>query len=223
MKSEAASFLSEGRTLEQRFLIRCRKHLCLLASGNEASTAPSMPANPSETTTATSASPLDLKLAKSELLLIKWTTDRREIYIQMQTVGQPPRGFAPNGAGKETMEEIKKLTKEEEMDVGRQIYDRLLTIPIAAEKFGVTYSAARRWLRAYRAANGLPPSNGGFSKPAAAAAKADIGALDSMTRDQLIDEVIKARADAERAKKWYTVKGGGAGKAFFSLEGASLK
>ena len=45
------------------------------------------------------------------------------------------------------MEEIKKLTKEEEMDVGRQIYDRLLTIPIAAEKFGVTYSAARRWLQ----------------------------------------------------------------------------
>ena len=142
----------------------------------------------------------------------------------MQTIGQPPRGFAPTGAGKETMEEIKKLTKEEEMDVGRQIYDRLLTIPIAAEKFGVTYSAARRWLRAYRAANGLPPNNRGFSKPAAAAAaKADIGALDSMTRDQLIDEVIKARADAERAKKGYTVKGGGAEKAFFSLEGASLK
>lgn len=65
-------------------------------------------------------------LISYELLLIKWTTDRREIYIQMQTVGQPPRGFAPNGAGKETMEEIKKLTKEEEMDVGRQIYDRLL-------------------------------------------------------------------------------------------------
>ena len=79
-----------------------------------------------------------------ELLLTKYTTDRREIYIQMQTIGQPPRGFAPTGAGKEAMEEIKKLTKEEEMDVGRQIYDRLLTIPIAAEKFGVTYSAAGR-------------------------------------------------------------------------------
>lgn len=62
------------------------------------------------------------------------------------------------------MEEIKKLTKEEEMDVGRQIYDHLLTIPLAAEKFEVTYGVARRWLRAYRAANRLPPSNGGFSK-----------------------------------------------------------
>ena len=129
----------------------------------------------------------------------------------------------PTGAGKETMEEIRTFTKEEEMDIGRQIYDRLLTIPLAADKFGVTYSAARRWLRAYRAANGLPPNNRGFSKPATAAARADIGALGSMTRDQLIDEVIKARADAERAKKGYTVKGGGAEKAFFSLEGASLK
>lgn len=141
----------------------------------------------------------------------------------MHAVGQPPRGFAPNGAGKETMEETKQLTKEEQMDVGRQIYDRLLTIPIAAEKFGVSYGVARRWLRSYRAANGLPPNNRGFSKPAAAAAKADIGALGSMTRDQLIDEVIRARADAERAKKGYTVKGGGAEKEFFSLEGASLK
>ena len=108
------------------------------------------------------------------------------------------------------------------MDVGRQIYDGLLTIPLAAEKYGVTYGAARRWLRSYRAAKGLPPRNKGLSKPAAAA-KADIGALGAMTRDQLIDEVIRARAEAERAKKGYMAKGGGAEKEFFSLEGASLK
>lgn len=60
----------------------------------------------------------------------------------MQTVGQPPRGFAPNGAGKETMEEIKKLTKEEEMDVGRQIYDRLLTIPMLVSMLICTFGDA---------------------------------------------------------------------------------
>ncbi len=109
------------------------------------------------------------------------------------------------------------------MDVGKQIYDRLLTIPLAAEKYGVTYGVARRWLRSYRAAKGLPPMNQGFSKPMTDAEKASISELGSMTRDQLIDEVIKARADAERAKKGYTVKGGGAEKEFFSLEGASLK
>lgn len=44
---EAASFLSDGQTLEQRFLIRRRKRLCLLALGNEAPTAPSRPAKSS--------------------------------------------------------------------------------------------------------------------------------------------------------------------------------
>ena len=99
------------------------------------------------------------------------------------------------------MKERKQLTKDEEMDVGRQIYDRLLTIPLAAEKYGVTYGVARRWLRSYRAAMGLSPRNQGFANPAASAERADIGELGSMTRGQLIDEVIKARADAERAKK----------------------
>ena len=60
----------------------------------------------------------------------------------MQTIGQPPRGFAPNGAGKVAMEEIKKLTKEEEMDVGRQIYDRLLTIPMLVSMLICTFGDA---------------------------------------------------------------------------------
>lgn len=46
---------------------------------------------------------------------------------------------------------------------------------------------------------------------------AGIEELESMTRDQLIDEVIKARAEAERAKKGYTVRGGGQGKEFLPL------
>ena len=41
--------------------------------------------------------------------------------------------------------------------------------------------------------------------------------LSSMGKEQLIDEVIKARAEAERAKKGYTVKGGGAEKEFIFL------
>lgn len=110
------------------------------------------------------------------------------------------------------------------MDIGRQIYDHLLTIPSAAEKFGVTYSVARRWLREYRRTNRLPARNQGFSKAGTASgAKASCEDLEGMTRDQLIDEVIKARVEAERAKKGYTAKGGGAEKEFFSLDGASLK
>ena len=48
---------------------------------------------------------------------------------------------------------------------------------------------------------GFAPRNQGFSKPMTDAEKASISELGSMARGQLIDEVIKARADAERAKK----------------------
>jgi hypothetical protein len=122
------------------------------------------------------------------------------------------------------MEENRQLTEDGNMDVGKQIYDRMLTIPLAAEKYGVTYGVARGWLRLYRRTNGLPANNNGFAKPCAAAAKkADCADLEQMTRDQLIDEVIRARVEAERAKKGHTARGGGAEKEFFSLDGASLK
>lgn len=44
-----------------------------------------------------------------------------------------------------------------------------------------------------------------------------------MTKDQLIDEVIKARVGEERAKKGYIVKGGGQEKEFITLEDVNLK
>lgn len=91
-------------------------------------------------------------------------------------------------------------------------------------EFGVTYSTARRWLREYRRANGLSLRNHWFAKlVAAGVSKPGREELESMTRDQLIDEVIKARVEAERAKKWYAARGGGTEKEFFSLDGASLK
>ena len=47
--------------------------------------------------------------------------------------------------------------------------------------------------------------------------------LESMSKDQLINEVIKARVEAERAKKGYAVKGGGQEKEFISLSDLNTK
>lgn len=106
---------------------------------------------------------------------------------------------------------------DEAMGIGKQIYDGALTIRVAAERFGVTYCKARKWLRDYRKAHGLPPRNGGYSGLAARAVDpAGMRDLSEMSKEQLIDELIRARADAERAKKGYLVKGGGAEKEFFS-------
>ena len=47
--------------------------------------------------------------------------------------------------------------------------------------------------------------------------------LEFLSTDQLINEVIKARVEAERAKKGYVVKGGGQEKEFISLSNSNSK
>ena len=44
-----------------------------------------------------------------------------------------------------------------------------------------------------------------------------------MDEEELIDEVIKARVETERAKKGYAVKGGGPEKEFISLSNSNSK
>ena len=44
-----------------------------------------------------------------------------------------------------------------------------------------------------------------------------------MTKDQLIDELIRAKAGELRAKKGYEVKGDGANKEFISLRTRNMK
>lgn len=47
--------------------------------------------------------------------------------------------------------------------------------------------------------------------------------LESLSKDQLIDEVIKARIETERVKKGYAVKESGQGKEFISLLDSNTK
>lgn len=47
--------------------------------------------------------------------------------------------------------------------------------------------------------------------------------LEFLSKEELIDEVIKARIETERAKKGYAVKGGGQEKEFISLSNLNLK
>ena len=53
--------------------------------------------------------------------------------------------------------------------------------------------------------------------------KLDYSDLESLSKEQLIDEIIKARVEAERAKKGYTVKGDGQEKEFISLKNLNSK
>lgn len=117
-----------------------------------------------------------------------------------------------------------KYTEEERLDIGKQIYDGLLSISQAAIKFSINPYTARDYMRFYRDMNNLPDKDGNPSLTIVRKNEAkDLEAYLNMSKEQLIDELIKAKVNEARAKKGYLVKGGGAKKVFVSLNNKNTK
>ena len=104
-----------------------------------------------------------------------------------------------------------KYTKEERLDIGRRIYNGELTRYQAAEQYGINDQTARNYMRMYRDANQLPPKRGKRATHAVSFRTAPVGMedLEAMTKEQLIQELVKARITEARLKKGYEVKGDG--------------
>ncbi len=119
-------------------------------------------------------------------------------------------------------------TKEERIDIGRQVYTHELTHLEAEMKYGRAKSGIDRYIQDYKIANGIPierrssrhvgpvPSN-------KATQPFDIEAYKAMSKDELINELIRAKVNEARAKKGYEVKGDGAEKEFISLNNRNSK
>lgn len=118
-----------------------------------------------------------------------------------------------------------KYNKEQRLLIGREIYTHEITISQAAEKYGINRYTARDYMREYRDINNLEPMSDGNEELIILKEKkiSKYEDLKDMTKEQLIDEVIKARVGEERAKKGYIVKGGGQEKEFIISEDASSK
>ena len=101
-------------------------------------------------------------------------------------------------------------TKEERLDIGRRIYTGEITRSQAAEEYGIGEQTARNYMRQYRDANHLPPKRGthksSISVPNPPTSMEDLA---SMSKEELIEELIKARIAEARLKKGYEVKGDG--------------
>ena len=104
-----------------------------------------------------------------------------------------------------------KYTKEERLDIGRRIYDGEIGRYEAAEQYGINDQTARSYMRMYRDTNKLPPKRGKSSIATPSFQKTPVGMeeLESMTKEQLIQELVKARITEARLKKGYEVKGDG--------------
>lgn len=109
-----------------------------------------------------------------------------------------------------------KYTKEQRLDIGRRIYDGEITKYEAAKQYDIGFSTARDYMRMYRDENQLTPKK----RPQLFREKQlirrknkpefyNLEVYESMSKDELIQELIKARIAEARLKKGYEVKGDG--------------
>ena len=107
-----------------------------------------------------------------------------------------------------------KYTKEQRLDIGRRIYDGEITKYDAAEQYDISYQTARDYMRLYRNVNHLPPKRGRPSSSETSVQKPvpesiNLEVYEAMSKDELIQELLKARIAEARLKKGYEVKGDG--------------
>lgn len=119
-----------------------------------------------------------------------------------------------------------RFTREERINIGRQVYTKELTRNEAMEKYKIGRSLLDYYIQDYKLSAGIPV--GELSKDLTSYAKMagkdmDIEAYRAMSKEELINELIRAKANELRAKKGYEVKGDGANKEFIILNNKSSK
>ena len=120
-----------------------------------------------------------------------------------------------------------KYTKEERLLIGQEVYEGKLSIYDAANKYDICHYTARDYCRQYKALNGLSQPYGESRKKIAVSPtpvrNPEAAAYEKMSREELIDALILAKANELRAKKGYMVKGDGPQKEFVTLLGRNTK
>ncbi len=122
-----------------------------------------------------------------------------------------------------------RFSEQTKLEIGRQLYNHELTRKEAMEKYHCKDSTLDYSVKAYKESIGVPTSTRvtkhSVAPPRALKPKtgSDIDAYMAMSKEELIDELIRAKANELRAKKGYEVKGGGANKEFISLNNKNTK
>ncbi|WP_294240398.1 hypothetical protein [Pseudobutyrivibrio sp.] len=115
-------------------------------------------------------------------------------------------------------------SNEERIEVGRQIHESGLSNLKAAKLFGIVEETARRYRILYEESAGIPHNPSTSAKKEKDITKIvntdEQNSLDyeSMTKEELIQELMKAKIQEERLKKGYYVKGVGVKKEYLHLD-----
>ncbi len=98
-----------------------------------------------------------------------------------------------------------KYKKDERLVIGRRIYEGDITTAAAAAAYGINFYTARDYLREYKASiNTSFPQRCDPEKFKPVNKSKSV--YENMTREQLIDALIKSEIEAAKAKKGYQVK-----------------
>ena len=135
------------------------------------------------------------------------------------------------------MEVPRKYSKEQRIDIGRQVYTHELSRLEASRKYEVSNSSLDVYVSMYKLSSGIQTQNARVTisnktdktdkkdqKPKEETSGAwDIESYRAMSKEELINELIRAKVNEARAKKGYEVKGDGANKEFISLSRKNSK
>ena len=97
---------------------------------------------------------------------------------------------------------MKKYSKEERLEIGKKVYNKEIKINQAAIKYNINPYTVSDYMREYREINNLNEIN-------RVIAENNFTDLNKLSKEKLIEELIKAKIEIERAKKGYRVLGGG--------------
>ena len=124
-----------------------------------------------------------------------------------------------------------KYSKEERLEVGKKIHESGLSNLNAGIMFGISEESARRYRILYEQSQGIEHDSSCAHKgPVDTAALITPGEpvsisddYSSMTREELIEELMKSKIREARLKKGYLVKGVGADKEYILLDSKNTK
>ena len=118
------------------------------------------------------------------------------------------------------------------IDIGRDIYTSGMSCADAMAKYNLSHGSVERYVSMYKVENGIKgtrslscenPAPKQLSKARQATSNYDIESYKAMSKEELIDELIRAKVNEARAKKGYEVKGDGANKEYSSLSNKNFK
>ena len=122
-----------------------------------------------------------------------------------------------------------KYTREQRLDIGKRVYEGEINKYQAATEYGFSEQTARNYMRQYRFANGLPAKEPGTripredGQPKPIVMEPDLEEYEAMTKEELIQELVRSKIREARLKKGYEVKGDGPEKVFIPLSNKNTK